>query len=195
MIHPTAIIDSSAEIDTNVTIGPFAIVKSDVCIGSGTTIGPYTTVEKYVTIGADCQIFQYASIGGEPQDLKFHGEKTYLKIGRGSIIREFVTINRGTEAGGGVTELGEENYLMAYTHIAHDCKTGKQVILANNSTLAGHIEIGNNVTVGGLVAIHQFVQIGDFAYIGGKSAVVRISPPMSLHLVTVPPSTASTMLG
>jgi len=177
MIHPTAIIDSSAEIDTNVTIGPFAIVKSDVCIGSGTTIGPYTTVEKYVTIGADCQIFQYASIGGEPQDLKFHGEKTYLKIGRGSIIREFVTINRGTEAGGGVTELGEENYLMAYTHIAHDCKTGKQVILANNSTLAGHIEIGNNVTVGGLVAIHQFVQIGDFAYIGGKSAVVKDIPP------------------
>lgn len=177
MIHPSAIIDSSAEIDTNVTIGPFAIVKPNVCIASGTTIGPYTTVEEYVTIGPDCQIFQYAAIGGEPQDLKFHGEKTYLKIGRGTIIREFVTINRGTEAGGGITEVGEENYLMAYTHIAHDCKTGRQVILANNSTLAGHIEIGNNVTVGGLVAIHQFVHIGDFAYIGGKSAVVKDIPP------------------
>lgn len=177
MIHPTAIIDPCAQIDANVTIGPYAIVKSDVHIGSGTTIGPYTTIEKYVTIGENCQIFPYAAIGCAPQDLKFHGEKTYLKIGRGSIIREFVTINRGTEAGGGVTEVGEENYLMAYTHIAHDCKTGKQVILANNSTLAGHIIIGDNVTVGGLVAIHQFVQIGDFAYIGGKSAVVKDIPP------------------
>ncbi len=177
MIHPTAIIDPTAEIDTNVTIGPYAIIKSDVCIGSGTSIGPYSTIENYVNIGSDCQIFQYASIGGEPQDLKFHGEKTYLKVGRGTIIREFVTINRGTENGGGLTEVGEENYLMAYTHIAHDCKTGKQVILANNSTLAGHIIIGDNVTVGGLVAIHQFVQIGDFAYIGGKSAVVKDIPP------------------
>ncbi len=177
MIHPTAIIDPSAEIDNNVTIGPYAIIKSDVCIGSGTTIGPYTTIEQYVNVGEDCQIFQYASVGGAPQDLKFHGEKSYLKIVRGTIIREFVTINRGTENGGGVTEVGEDNYLMAYTHIAHDCKTGKQVILANNSTLAGHIEIGNNVTVGGLVAIHQFVKIGDFDYIGGKSAVVKDIPP------------------
>jgi len=177
MIHPTAIIDPCAQIDANVTIGPYAIIKSDVHIGSHTSIGPYTTIEQYVTIGENCQIFQYAAIGCAPQDLKFHGEKTYLKIGKGSIIREFVTINRGTEAGGGVTEVGEENYLMAYTHIAHDCKTGKQVILANNSTLAGHIIIGDNVTVGGLVAIHQFVQIGDFAYIGGKSAVVKDIPP------------------
>ncbi|MBA3010392.1 MAG: acyl-ACP--UDP-N-acetylglucosamine O-acyltransferase [Proteobacteria bacterium] len=177
MIHPTAIIDSSAQIDTNVTIGPYAIVKADVCIGSGTTIGPYTTIEEDVTIGPDCQIFQYASVGGAPQDLKFHGEKTYLTIGRGSIIREFVTINKGTEFGGGITEVGEDNYLMAYTHIAHDCKTGKGVILANNSTLAGHIEIGDYATIGGLVAIHQFVQIGDYAYIGGKSAVVKDIPP------------------
>ncbi len=177
MIHPTAIIDPSAEIDTNVTIGPYAIIKSDTVIGSGTTIGPYTTIEQHVTIGPNCQIFQYASIGGAPQDLKFHGETSYLRIGRGSIIREFVTINRGTENGGGVTEVGEENYLMAYTHIAHDCKTGKRVILANNSTLAGHIVIGDHVTVGGLVAIHQFVQIGDYAYIGGKSAVVKDIPP------------------
>jgi len=177
MIHPTAIIDPSAEIDTNVTIGPYTIIKADTRIGSGTTIGPCTTIEEYTTIGEDCQIFQYASIGGAPQDLKFHGEKTYLKIGRGTIIREFVTLNRGTEFGGGITEVGEENYLMAYTHIAHDCKTGKKVILANNSTLAGHIIIGDNVTVGGLVAIHQFVKIGDFAYIGGKSAVVKDIPP------------------
>ena len=177
MIHPSAIIDSSAQIDTNVTIGPFTIVKANVCISSGTTIGPYNTIEEDVTIGSDCQIFQYASIGGAPQDLKFHGEKTYLIIGKGTIIREFVTINKGTEFGGGITEVGEENYLMAYTHIAHDCKTGKGVILANNSTLAGHIEIGDYATIGGLVAIHQFVHIGNYAYIGGKSAVVKDIPP------------------
>ncbi len=177
MIHPTAIIDPSAEIDVNVAIGPYAIIKGDVYIGSGSEIGSYTTIDQYVTVGQDCRIFQYASIGAAPQDLKYHGEKTYLKIGRGTIIREFVTINRGTQFGGGYTEVGEENYLMAYTHIAHDCKTGKQVILANNSTLGGHIELGNNVTVGGLVAIHQFVKIGDFAYIGGKSAVVKDIPP------------------
>ncbi len=177
MIHPSAIIDPTAEIDSRVTIGPYAIVKSNVRIGAGTTIGSYTTIEQYVSIGEDCQIFQYAAIGGAPQDLKFHGEKSYLTIGRGTIIREFVTINRGTEAGGGITEVGEENYLMAYTHIAHDCKTGRQVILANNSTLAGHIDIGNHATIGGLVAIHQFVRIGNYAYIGGKSAVVKDIPP------------------
>ncbi len=177
MIHPTAIIDPSAEIDADVSIGPYAIVNREVKIGSGTRIGPYTTIDRYVTIGPDCRIFQYASIGAAPQDLKFKGEKTYLKIGKGSVIREFVTISRGTEAGGGVTEVGENNYLMAYTHIAHDCITGKEVILANNSTLGGHIEIGNNVTVGGLVAIHQFVKIGDYAYIGGKSAVIKDIPP------------------
>ncbi len=177
MIHPTAIVDPSAEIDKEVTIGPFAVIEADVRIGAGTTVGPHATIEKYTTIGENCQISQYASIGGAPQDLKFHGEKTYLKIGNGSIIREFVTINRGTEVGGGITEVGENNYLMAYTHIAHDCKTGNHVILANNSTLAGHVEIGNYATVGGLVAIHQFVQIGDYAYIGGKSAVVKDIPP------------------
>ncbi len=177
MIHPTAIIDAEAEIGSDVTIGPYAIVRGNVTIGAGTEIGPYTIIDEYVHVGQNCRIFQYASIGAAPQDLKYHGEKTYLKIGRGTIIREFATINRGTAFGGGYTEVGEENYLMAYTHIAHDCKTGKQVILANNATLAGHIELGDNVTVGGLVAIHQFVKIGDHAYIGGKSAVVKDIPP------------------
>ena len=177
MIHPTAIIDTKAEIGPDVSIGPYAIVKANVTIGAGTQIGPYTTIDEYVRVGPDCRIFQYASIGAAPQDLKYHGEETYLKIGRGTIIREFVTINRGTAFGGGYTEVGEENYLMAYTHIAHDCKTGKRVILANNATLGGHIELGDHVTVGGLVAIHQFVKIGDYAYIGGKSAVVKDIPP------------------
>jgi len=177
MIHPTAIIDPSAEIDSSVEIGPYSIVNGNVSIGSGTFIGPHVTIDPYVDIGPNCQIFQYASIGAAPQAIKFKGEITYLKIGRNTVIREFATLNRGTEFGGGVTEVGEDNFLMAYTHVAHDCITGKGVILANNATLAGHITIGDYVIVGGLVAIHQFVRIGDHAYIGGKSAVVKDIPP------------------
>ncbi|HUV50307.1 MAG TPA: acyl-ACP--UDP-N-acetylglucosamine O-acyltransferase [Anaerolineae bacterium] len=177
MIHSTAIIDPKAEIDSNVEIGPYSIIKENVFIGSGTVIGPHVVVDSYVNIGPDCHIFQYAAIGAPPQSLKFEGGKTYVKIGRGTIVREFVTIHRGTEFGGGITEVGEENLLMAYTHIAHDCKTGRKVVMSNNATLAGHIIIGNNATIGGLVAIHQFVRIGDYAFIGGKSAVVKDVPP------------------
>ncbi len=177
MIHSTAIINSKAEIDSGVEIGPYSIIGENVFIGSGTVIGPHVVVDPYVSIGADCNIFQYAAIGATPQSLKFEGGETYVKIGRGSIVREFVTIHRGTEFGGGITEVGEENFLMAYTHIAHDCKTGRKVVLSNNATLAGHITIGDNATIGGLVAIHQFVRIGDYAFVGGKSAVVKDVPP------------------
>lgn len=177
MIHPSAIIDSSAEIDSNVEIGPYTIVKNNVSIGSGSVIGPHAIIDPYVDIGSDCKIFQFASIGAVPQAVKFGGEKTYVKIGRGSVIREFVTINRGTGFGGGITEIGEENFLMAYSHVAHDCITGKQVVMANNTTLAGHIIIEDYVTIGGLVAIHQFVRIGRYAFLGGKSAVVKDIPP------------------
>jgi len=177
MIHPTAIVASGARIDADVVVGPYSIVGDNVAIGSGTVIGPHTVIEPYTSIGTDCQIFQYASIGAVPQALKFKGEETHVKIGRGTIVREFVTINRGTEFGGGITEVGEENFLMAYSHIAHDCKTGKNVILANNATLAGHVIIDDYATVGGLVAIHQFVRVGNYAYVGGKSAVVKDIPP------------------
>jgi len=177
MIHPTAIIDSKADIDSNVEVGPYSIIGANVQIGSGTVIGPHVVIQPHVEIGSDCHIFQYASIGAVPQALKFQGEETYVKIGRGTVIREFVTVNRGTGFGGEITEVGEENFLMAYVHIAHDCKTGRNVILANNATLAGHIVIEDYVTVGGLVAIHQFVRIGNYAYIGGKSAVVKDIPP------------------
>ena len=177
MIHPTAIIDSKADIDSNVEVGPYSIIGANVHIGSGTVIGPHVIIQPYVEIGPDCHIFQYASIGAIPQALKFQGEETYVKIGRGTVIREFVTINRGTGFGGEITEVGEENFLMAYVHIAHDCKTGRNVIFANNATLAGHIVIEDFVTVGGLVAIHQFVRVGNHAYIGGKSAVVKDIPP------------------
>lgn len=176
-IHPTAIVDPKAELGSDVQVGPYAIIGEEVSIGSGTQIGPHAVIEPFVSIGRDCRIFHFASIGATPQSLKFEGEKTYVKIGQGSIIREFVTIHRGTGFGGGITEVGERNFLMAYTHIAHDCKTGRMVVMANNATLAGHITIGDYATVGGLTAIHQFVKVGDYAFIGGKSAVVKDIPP------------------
>ena len=177
MIHPTAIIDPKAEIDSNVEIGPYSIVKENVFIGSGTIIGSHVVIEPFVNIGPDCKIFQYAAIGAVPQSMKFKGEETYVKIGRGSILREFVTIHRGTKFGGGITEIGEDNFLMAYVHIAHDCITGRNVVLANNATLGGHIIIGDYATVGGLVAIHQFVRIGEYAFVGGSTGIVKDIPP------------------
>lgn len=177
MIHPTAIVSSRAEIDTDVDIGPYTIIGDNVFIGSGTTIGPHVVIEPYVTIGQRCRIFQYAAIGAVPQDLKFGGEISYLKIGPGCLIREFVTIHRGTNLGGGVTEIGEECLLMNYAHIAHDCKIGRRVVMANNATLAGHITIEDNCTIGALSAIHQFTKIGEYAFIGGKTGVPKDIPP------------------
>ena len=177
MIHPTAIIDPRAEIDASVEVGPYAVIKENVFIGSGSTIGTHAVIEPYVTIEPECTIFQYAAVGAVPQSMKLAGEKTYVKIGRRTIVREFVTIHRGTGFGGGVTEIGEDCFLMAYTHIAHDCHIGHKVIMANNATLAGHIIIGDYATVGGLVAIHQFVRVGEHAFIGGHSALVKDIPP------------------
>ena len=172
-IHPTAIVDSSVKLGANVNIGPYTVVSGDVKIGEGTTIGSHGTIDSYSDIGPHCEIYPHVSIGAPPQAIKYKGEKTITKIGQKSIVREFVTIHRGTAFGEGITEIGEENFLMAYTHIAHDCRTGKRVIMANNATLAGHITIGDFVTIGGLTAIHQFVRIGDYAYVGGKSALVK----------------------
>ncbi|MBW1888901.1 MAG: acyl-ACP--UDP-N-acetylglucosamine O-acyltransferase [Deltaproteobacteria bacterium] len=177
MIHETAIVHPKAEVGENVEIGAFSVIREEVTIGSGTKIGPHVVIDPYVDIGGDCKIYQYAAIGAEPQSLKFSGEKTFVKIGRGNVIREFVTIHRGTSFGGGVTETGEENFIMAYSHIAHDCRLGRNVVLSNNATLGGHITIGDYSTVGGLVAIHQFVRVGNYAFIGGKSAVVKDIPP------------------
>lgn len=177
MIHSTAIIDKKANLDTTVTVGPYTVVRDNVTIGAGTEIGSHVTIDQYTDIGADCRIFNHAAVGAAPQALKYKGEKTWLKIGNRTVIREFVTLNRGTAFGGGITEVGEKNFLMAYTHIAHDCKTGKGVIMANNATLAGHIICEDHATIGGLVAVHQFVRIGAFSYVGGKSAVVKDVPP------------------
>jgi len=177
MIHPTALVSPKAEIGSDVAIGPYTIIGDHVTIGSGAIIGPHVTVDPFVEIGSGCHIFQFASIGALPQAIKFEGEETHVKIGARTVVREFATINRGTGFGGGITEVGEENLLMAYTHVAHDCKTGRGVILANNATLAGHITIEDHVTIGGLTALHQFVRVGKHAYIGGKSAVVKDVPP------------------
>jgi len=180
MIHATALVDPQAEVAEDVEIGPYTVIKGDVSIGAGTRIGPHVVIEPYVSIGPNCEIFQYAAIGAVPQSLKFEGEKTSVKIGQGTIIREFVTIHRGTAFGGGITEVGEENFLMAYTHVAHDCRIGRNVVLANNATLGGHITIGDHATVGGLVAIHQFARVGEHAFVGGKAAVVKDIPPFMI---------------
>lgn len=177
MIHPTAIVSSAATIGQNVTIGAYSLIGDDVTISDGTWVGPHVVIEPHVRIGPGCRIFQFAAIGAVPQDLKFGGETSYVAIGPNVTIREFVTIHRGTRLGDTTTEVGQDSYLMAYTHIAHDCRVGKRVILANNTTLAGHITIGDYATVGGLAAIHQFVRIGDYAFVGGKSAVVKDVPP------------------
>ena len=140
-------------------------------------IGPHVVIDPYVTIGPNCQIFQYAAIGAVPSRLNSKAKKPMSKSGAARIIREFVTIHRGTAFGGGITEVGEDNFLMAYTHVAHDCHIGHHVVLANNATLGGHITIGDYATVGGLVAIHQFARIGEYAFVGGKAAVVKDIPP------------------
>jgi UDP-N-acetylglucosamine acyltransferase len=177
MIHSTAIVDSGAHIDSDVHIGPYSVIGNKVVIGSGTVIGPHVVIDPYTTIGPECTIFQYAAIGAAPQSLKFEGGETVVKIGRKTTVREFVTIHRGTESGGGITAVGDDNLLMAYTHIAHDCMTGRGVVMSNNTTLGGHIIIGDYATIGGLVAVHQFVRIGDYAFVGGKSGVVKDIPP------------------
>jgi UDP-N-acetylglucosamine acyltransferase len=180
MIHPTAIVDPGAEIDSDVQVGPYVVIAPDVQIEGGTVIGPHVTIDAHTTIGPDCQIFQHAAIGAVPQALKFKGEKTAVKIGRGTIIREFVTIHRGTEFGGGITEIGEENFMMAYTHIAHDCFTGRNVIFANAASLGGHIRVGDYATLGAFVAVHQFVRIGQYAFVGGMTGVTKDIPPYVL---------------
>lgn len=180
MIHPTAVVDSGAEIDSDVEIGPYAVIAGDVRIHSGTVIGSHVTIDQFTTIEADCKIFQHAAVGAVPQALKYQGEKTFLKIGRGTTIREFVTIHRGTRFGGGITEIGEENFLMAYAHIAHDCFTGRKAMFANAASLGGHIKVGDFATLGAFVAVHQFTRIGNYAFVGAVSGVSKDIPPYVL---------------
>lgn len=176
-IHPTAIIAPGAQIDASVEIGPYAVIGEHVSIGAGTRVGPHTVIEGHTTIGRQNQIFQFASLGAAPQDKKYAGEPTRLEIGDNNTIREFCTFNVGTVQDGGLTRLGNDNWVMAYVHIAHDCIVGDHCILANNATLAGHISIGDHVFLGGLTAVHQFCTIGAHAMTAGGSIVVQDIPP------------------
>jgi len=180
MIHPTAVIDPEAEIGEGVEIGPYSIIEKGVSIGQETKIGPHVVIREGTHIGKKCQIFQFASIGEAPQAFAYRGEKTFLLIGDQNIIREFVTLHRGTPHGGGKTVIGNNNYLMAYSHVAHDCQIGNQVILANGATLAGHILIEDHAIIGGLSAVHQFCQIGTHAFISGLTGVSLDIPPYML---------------
>jgi len=177
MIHPTAIVDSKAEISEGVEIGPYSVIEKNVLIGEGTKIGPHVVIREGTYIGKQCQISQFASIGEAPQFLGYKGEKTFLQIGDHNIIREFVTLHRGTIKGGGKTVIGNENFLMAYSHVAHDCQIGNQVVMANGATLAGHILIEDFAIIGGLSAIHQFCRVGTYAIVGGLTGVLLDIPP------------------
>lgn len=173
MIHETAIIDESAVIASEVQIGPYSIIGADVEIKAGTVIGPHVVVKGPTTIGKDNRIFQFASIGEDPQDLKFHGEKSRLDIGDRNTIRECVTMHRGTEEDRSITQVGNDNLFMAYVHIAHDCIIGNNIIFANNATLAGHVVVEDYAILGGFTAVHQFTRLGAYCFTGFATALDR----------------------
>jgi UDP-N-acetylglucosamine acyltransferase len=176
MIDPRAVVHEGAELDPEVEVGPFAVIGPYVRLGKGTTVGAHALVEGRTTVGASCRIFPFAAVGTIPQDLKYRGEPSRLEVGNRTTIREYSTVNIGTEGGGGVTRVGSECLLMAYTHVAHDCQLGDHTILANAATLAGHVTVEDWAVVGGLTAVHQFVSIGEHAFVGGCSAVVMDVP-------------------
>ena len=178
-VHPSAVVSTNAELADGVQVGPFAVIGDGVRIGEGTRIGAHAVIEGPTTIGAENVIYPFASIGLPPQDLKFGGEQTELRIGDRNQIREYVTMHRGTVGGGGVTTVGDGNLLMVGTHIAHDCIVGNNCILANNATLAGHVTIEDGVTVGAFTPVHQFVRVGKNSFIGGGSVVVKDTIPFS----------------
>jgi UDP-N-acetylglucosamine acyltransferase len=177
LIHPTAQIDPEATIGANVSIGAYSVIGAEVEIGDGTAIGPHVVIEGPTRIGRDNRISQFASIGNAPQDKKWEGERTELVIGDRNLIREFVTINRGTGDGGGVTRIGDDNWLLAYVHIAHDCQVGNHVVFSNYSALAGHVHIGDWVIVSGYAGVHQFCKVGAHAFIGMGCLVGSDVPP------------------
>jgi UDP-N-acetylglucosamine acyltransferase len=179
-IHPTAVIDPSAKLGTNVSVGAYSVIGPHVEIGDGSRIGPHVVIQGPTTLGNDTQIFQFASIGADPQDKKFHGEQTRLVMGDRNMIREFVTINRGTVDGGGVTQIGSDNWIMAYCHIAHDCKIGSHTVFSNGATLAGHCEVGDHVIFSGYSGAHQFCRIGSHAFLAMGTHLNGDLPPFML---------------
>ncbi|TFZ01619.1 acyl-ACP--UDP-N-acetylglucosamine O-acyltransferase [Ramlibacter rhizophilus] len=176
-IHPSAIVAEGARIDPTASIGPYTVIGPHVSIGAGTTVGPHCVIEGHTTIGRDNRIFQFASLGAIPQDKKYAGEPCELVIGDRNTIREFCTFNIGSPAGGGITRVGNDNWLMAYVHLAHDCIVGDHTIFANNSQLAGHVEVGDWVILGGFTVVHQFVRIGAHAMTAMCSLLFADQPP------------------
>jgi len=176
-IHPTALVAPEAELADGVDVGAFAVIGAGVRIGANTRVGPHAVIEGPTSIGADNQIFPFASVGTAPQDKKYRGEPTRLEIGDRNVIRECVTLNRGTVQDEGLTRIGNENLFMAYAHVAHDCRIGSHCVLANNATLGGHVQLGDWVIMGGLSGIHQFCKVGAHAFIANNAAVTRDVPP------------------
>jgi UDP-N-acetylglucosamine acyltransferase len=178
-IHPTAIVDSKSKIHSSCEIGPYCVIGPDVELGKGCRLVSHVAIEGPTKIGVDNRFFPFTSIGMAPQDITYAGEPTQLEIGAHNVIREFVTINRGTVKGGGCTRVGDHNLVMAYTHIAHDCQLGSHIIMANAATLGGHVTVGDWATVGALCPIHHFVRIGTHAFIGGGTTITRDVLPFS----------------
>jgi UDP-N-acetylglucosamine acyltransferase len=177
MIDARAVVSPEAKIAANVEIGPFSVIGPEVEIGSGTWIGPHAVIKGPTRIGADNKVFQFASIGDDPQDKKYKGERTRLEIGDRNVFRECVTVNRGTVTGTSVTSIGNDNLFMAYAHVAHDCRLGNQIVLANCAALGGHVDIGDWAILGGLSAVHQFCRIGAHAFIANNTMVTQDVPP------------------
>ncbi len=179
MIHDTAIVDATARIAAGVKIGAYSVIGASVEIDSGTVVGPHVVVMGPSRIGRDNQIFQFASIGDAPQDKKYQGEPTSLTIGDRNVIREYVTLNRGTDEGDGKTLIGSDNLFMAYSHVAHDCIVGNHTVFANAASLSGHVEVGDYATLGGFTSVHQFTRIGTRAFCGLGSVITQDIPPFS----------------
>ena len=176
-VHPTAIVHPNARLARDVEIGPYAVIGAEVEIGAGSRVGPHAVITGDTRIGEHCAIWQFASIGDAPQDKKYGGEATRLEIGSGNTIREFCTLNRGTVQGGGVTRIGDSNWIMAYVHIAHDCQVGNRTVFANNAQLAGHVVVGDDAILGGFTVVHQFVRIGAHSITGMGTIVLQDIPP------------------
>lgn len=177
LIHPSAIIDAGAELDSDVEVGPFVVIGAGVQIGSGTRIGPHAVLRGPMRIGHENRIFQFASVGEDPQDKKYAGEPTWLEIGDRNQVREFATLHRGTAQDQGVTRIGDDNLFMAYTHVAHDCRIGNQVIMANAASLGGHVEIQDWAILGGFTIVHQFCRIGIHGFCAMGSVLNKNVPP------------------
>jgi UDP-N-acetylglucosamine acyltransferase len=177
LIHSSAIVDSKAQIADDVEIGAYTIVGPDVVIGQGTKVGAHTIIEGHTTIGCNNSIGHYASVGAPPQHVKYKNESTQLVIGDRNVIREFTSLHRGTPEAQGITQIGDDNWIMAYVHIAHDCVVGNHTLFTNNAQIAGHVKVGNWAILGGMSGVHQFVQIGEHAMLGGLSRLVQDLPP------------------